>query len=324
MEYVLAAAAVAGIVVVFRGDEDEDELIPASEEVTPEEYAGPVTTFHADIFTIQLGEYLVPKPIFGGEAATWEWKVWQTGIYEANIGDLAGREVAKGDATSSQQAEQDARTWIAQEMGGLGAAPTPDPIPSPDPSPGAGEAITRVGVRIAADCSAVEVTDLPAWIEYARVYLKTVESQTPNASDLMASAFADAFPECEMGLDTEIRGQSWVQVAQGVQNVLDKSRAGEFLAVEPVEDVIAARIVGMSVPARDGVAVWHVGKNSGMRFAIVVEQITGGYTYRVWTGSRIGDPDWSGVGLNLAGALQGARAQADKVVRAQFSPGAGS
>lgn len=231
-----------------------------------------VETFEVETYTILVGQ---------DDEGTWDWRAWLTTVFEGDD-ELDGLEEGQGfDAETLEAAMDEARAWVAAELHGaaVGGGGPPSPL-----------AITRRGVRLSGDCERISVSDIQAWIDYAGPVVESYDAETPLAEDVMRQTLGHLFPECRFaeGIEPSIRGQSWAATRERVQATIDKIVDGVLLSVEPVEDVVAARVVGMSVPATEGgVAMLHTGKNNKKVHAIVVKPGAGGnWSWWLWEGPR--------------------------------------
>ncbi len=240
---------------------------------------------------------------FGKQQVTWQ--VWR---WNATTGLPSGaKPMAIGGALDRETALEQAYEAIDEDRGKL-----PEPI-------------VRHGLRMSADCQAIKVQNLEAWIEWATEQIDAFE---PNdkAGPLMRMVFAAAFPECPTSTPT-IRGKPWSEVAKSVQRLLDKHRAGKFIAVAPVNEVLAARLVSMSVPKRPGAAFFYRGAGSGQNYAVVIDQPSArrgprglpknavpAFEWRAWLGKRGSEdaPHLQGNEPTIALAKVEAKAEIDK------------
>ncbi|MCG8590677.1 MAG: hypothetical protein MJE66_15405 [Proteobacteria bacterium] len=241
---------------------------------------GPLSSGHPRLENVETTEIETYTVMVGqDEAGTWDWRAWLTTVFESED-EIDGLEEGQGfDAPTLDAALADARAWVAAELRG-------GPLGGTEPAP---TALTRRGVRMSGDCSTLSVTDIEAWIDYAGTIVEAYDAEVPRADEVMRLALGRAFPECgfDRGATPSIRGDSWADVVTRVQSTIGKILAGELLSVEAVEDVVAARIVGMSVPSTGGEALWHVGQNNGNRHAIVVRPRSDSeWGWWVWEGPR--------------------------------------
>jgi hypothetical protein len=170
--------------------------------------------------------------------------------------------------------------------------------------------IVRHGLRLAADCTKLEMMDLDTWLLWATPQVDKVAHQLAaekrlSGAQLQRGVFASAFPECK-DATPKIRASTWVQVTRRVQRIVDKELAGEFLDVYPVGTVLAARIVGMSPPRLKGRAFFHPAPD-GTPYAVVVEQAGGGFRFGIWKRVRSGSPVHSGVMASETDAANAAK-----------------
>ena len=234
-------------------------------------------TGHRELENVQTVDVETYTVLVGQDAeGTWDWRAWLTTVFESGE-QLDGLEEGQGfDAPTLEDAVEEARAWVLAQLGdGMVSETAP--------------ALTRRGVRVSGDCSTISVSDIGAWISHAAPIVLEYDVDEPDADTLMRMALGRLFPECGIteGASPSIRGQSWELTRDRVQSVIAKILAGELLSVEPVEDVVAARLVGMSAPATDGEAFWHVGQNNGVKHAVVViPDDVAGWRWFVWQGPR--------------------------------------
>jgi hypothetical protein len=176
-----------------------------------------------------------------------------------------------GQAQSRDQAIADAYAEIEKHRGKL---------------PGA---LNRHGLRVAADCSAVTVQNLTAWLAWAEPQIDIVAGELAaqdrlSGAQLMRGVWARAFPECG-DATPKIRGLAWSRRVKQVQNIVDKQLAGDFIDVHPIGRVLAARMVGMSPPRVDGRAFFATAVD-GSKWAVIVDKIDTAvgvrWRWRVW------------------------------------------
>lgn len=239
--------ALLGLVFVFGGKDEEELPLPPKPE--------PSTVFTHAMWTVEVAPY----------GKGWQWRVWLTYMYEARAGNDVELEKAvleTGEEPTEAAAVQAAKDWIAGQMQG---APSP---------------LVRRGLRLSGDCERIQVVDLEAWIEHAANVVRQ-EGAELEAGELMAEAFLSVFPECEMETP-KIRDRTWAQVEASVAQILDKFRSGKFASIEPPEEAIAARLVGMSAPKREGEA--FLMKQGPITYLVVVDRHPNGVWWRafVW------------------------------------------
>jgi len=232
-----------------------------------------VDTFEVLTYTVLVGQ---------DEEGNWDWRAWLTTVFESRD-EIDGLEEGQGfDWPTREEAEAEARAWAESQLRGpLGTSVPVEP------------AITRRGVRVSGDGSAVSVTDIDAWIAHAAPIIKGHDVESPQADDIMRLTLHGAFPErgFDSGASPSIRGQSWEKTRERVQAVIDKILAGELLSVQPLEEVVAARVLNMSAPTVEGASAFlHTGANNGNEHAIVVRPMpSGDAAWWVWQGPR---RDW--------------------------------
>jgi len=254
-----------------------------------------VTAYKVGKFTVIVGQ---------DDQGTWDWRAWTTDVLEA-ADDADGLEEGQGfDHASQAAAKAEAMQWVAAQL-----EPTPLGMGTPD-APGT----VRHGVRMSPDCDSVAVVNIAAWLDYATPIIQAWDVEAPTGDGAMARTLGALFPGCA-DESTRVRGKSWAQTSSRVQSTIDKIRAGELLSVEEPEEVVAARIVNMSVPRIPGArAIWHTGANNGNKHAIVsLPGAAGQWRYYVWKNARgaLDQAFRAGVAGSSGAAIQAGKAEAD-------------
>lgn len=254
-----------------------------------------VEVFELDRYTVLLGQ---------DDQGTWDWRAWLTSVFESGE-EVEGLEEGQGfDAKTRDDAVAEAQAWVAGELG--------QPLASDAPS---SDAKARRGVRMTGDCSRLTVTDIERWIAYASPIVSSYDVEVPSADEVMARTIGDLFADCDLRHGPEIRGKSWHATRDRVQATIAKIVAGELLSVAPVEDVVAARIVGMSAPSVEGaVAQWHTTPGGARRAVVVVPRPDSGAAWWVWAGPRRKWDEAAHVGVapSVAAGLSDAAAWANE------------
>lgn len=188
-------------------------------------------------------------------------------------------------------------------------------------------AINRHGLRVAADCSKVDVQNLNEWLMWAEPRVDGLARELATAkklsgAELMRGLWAAAFPEC-VAATPRIRKATWVQTTRRVQRLVQKELAGTFIDLNPIARVLAARMVGMSPPKIDGRAFWYEAK-SGQRWAVKVTRFAGNWHWRVWQSDLHdlqGPPRETGDAKTEIGAANAAKAWIDGLATAGVDVG---
>ena len=206
-------------------------------------------------------------------ARGWEWRAWYT--YDEEEADLA-----TGTSPSAALAAADARAWAFRQAPGL-------------------EGQTRHGLRWEAEN--VEVASLREWIAWASPLLDLEDVDPSEAPMVVSYLFGEAFGDSWQ--PETIRGKTVETITTGVQKAILRLRAGELFDVSEPEEVIAARVVGMSAPKRPGRVEYFA------RWVLVVDEHPSarGYRWRVWPNLRIGPAVESGAGPTIDSAAAAAR-----------------
>ena len=212
----------------------------------------------SEVHTFESGPFTAELAMLGEK---WGWWIWQTPTYESTDGDR-DQALASGTAGTEAQATAAVQQWIGTYAADAGEQP-----------------MVRRGVRVTPDCAQIQVLEIDKWIAHAAPRVRQ-SGESSTGAELMADALLAAFPECEFDAQTMIRGKPWPDVEQRVDAMLDKFRDGQFASVEPPEEAIAARLLGMSAPARPGEAFLR--DQGETRYLVVVEPHLGGWKAVVW------------------------------------------
>lgn len=283
----LAGLALAGDVSQPSGDPSEVEVLYEPEEAEE-----------------ATAKYVIELRHFGDDLV--QWTVW--GIPAKDIEEgrpipempLVRPEIGTGQARSRLEAVDEAEDAIERWRTKL---PT---------------SVTRHGLEVGAECTDIKVVNLKTWIDWAAKKIRTAaeaetgpfaEEKTVTGNNVMRWAFGLALPECD-GVTPTVRGQPWSKVVKGVQRIIAKQFAGTFIDVHSLEVVLAARLVGMSPPAREGQAFYHEDP-TGERYGIVITKTAKGrWRYRIWRGggsTRMGRPWTKGATDTQADAVSTAK-----------------
>lgn len=254
--------------------------------------------------SVETADFLIELTSDGN---TVKWTVFgRVGDIVPGISPHARPQLGTGDAPSRDQAIDEADDVIDEARGKL-----PQPI-------------NRHGLRMAADCKSVAVQNLEAWIGWTAPKIDAIattlaKQKQLTGAELQRRVFAKAFPECA-DATPKIRGRAWAQVTKGVQKIVDRELAGEFLDLHPLAVVLAARMVAMSPPKLPGAALWH--DKDGKAWAVLVDQAEDGWRWRVWQGAPEGDPYHGDLAASQGAAVQAAKAYIDSLQTAgvAFNP----
>lgn len=265
--------------------------------VSPNDGKGPRNPASAapELSEIEVLTYRTYTIVVGKEDdGSWDWRTWSTDVFES-IDDLDGTEAALGfDSDNREQAIARAKAWVDQKIDAADRDRQPvPPMPSPVSSTGAVEALSRRGLRMSGDCGEISVTSLADFSSHAINQIRAYDVENPNAAEIMERTFDSVFPECGILADgnrPSIRGRPWATVQARVQSVIDKVLANDWLSVAPAEEVLAARMVDMSAPSRQGAQAMWITDDDGTRYSFVSLPDGDAWRWWVWEGSR-GDID---------------------------------
>jgi len=258
-------------------------ILAASAASKPEETPNPPPNGPAQVSQIEGEVYLadvLPLEVVAGQIGDrFHWFVFRAQDVAEDPKETTAPPIGRGDEGSPEKA-------LAS---GVAFAENLPPFPAPLEGAEGGPGTQAEGVRIDQDCTQIGVYDLSTWISAAAPIVR--DSGSTDADTLMRKAFFAVFPGCgiEDGNSPEVRGQTWEATKTRVQTVIDKAQAGLLLDPAPNEEVIAARIVGMSVPSVPGAsAINHVGAKNGNLHTIVIRPFgeDGFFRYWVWAGPR--------------------------------------
>jgi len=266
--------AVIAILILAASAASKPDTEPAPEA----EPQGPVQVSQivGEVYTADV----LPLEVVAGQIGDrFHWFVFRAQDVADDPKETTAPPIGRGDEGSPEKALASGVAFAE------GLPPFPAPLGGEEGGPGT----QAEGVRINQECTEIGVYDLSTWIAAAAPIVR--ESGSTDADTLMRKAFFAVFPGCgiEDGNSPEVRGQTWDATKTRVQNVIDKAQAGLFLDPAPTEEVLAARIVGMSVPSVPGAsAINHVGAKNGNLHTIVIRPFgnDGFFRYWVWQGPR--------------------------------------
>jgi len=251
---------------------------PAGEAEGPSEApeAPPsVSEIEGDVYTADV----LPLEVVAGQIGDrFYWFLFRASDIADDPKETTAPPIGRGDEATPEKAL----------AAGVDFAENLPPFPAPIGGEG-GPGTQAQGVRINEDCTQIGVYDLGMWISHAAPIVRA--SNSSDADTLMREAFLSVFGGCgiEDGNSPEIRGQTWDKTKTRVQNAVNKIIEGLMLDPAPNEEVIAARIVGMSVPSVPGAsAINHIGEKNGNLHTIVIRPVgeDGFFRYWVWQGPR--------------------------------------
>jgi hypothetical protein len=295
----IAAMILVGLLLAVaanKTDPEQDEGRP----VPP----GPLgSSGHRDLSRVSGWDVSGYRVVVGmGDDGLWDWRVWKSDVHMSE-GDIDGLEEAQGfDSPDERTALARATAWVRRQ---------------PD-VPEAGDRQAH-GLRVSQDCSSITVSDLGMWLRFSTPRIETYDVANPQAEVIARVLLDAAFPDCgfrsALRVPT-IRGTPWETTMERAQSTIQQIVDGNLLAVQPAEEIVAARLVGMSAPGiPDALAEWHVGTRSGRTYSLVVtpSQPPGRHLWRAWVGAPGRREDIAGTGHELtpARAMTAARAWAD-------------
>lgn len=263
---------------------------------------------------LDVGEAISAERIFvpkGASAADAKWVVNLSGninrvswVVEGPPGvDGQRTELERGEALSRDQALDEASDAIFRAENKL---------------PGAA---SSHGLKMIGSCERIDVVDLKMWIDWASSKIRRAAERESgpfaaeeySAGSIMRWLFGQVFPACKEATPM-LRDKSWADVARGAQRVMDKQLSGEFIDVNPIEVVLAARVVGMSAPATTGAAFQRKAPDGETYSAVITKQASNRWRWRIWRGPREGRPWTKGVETSKAEAVEVAKRMIDAQV----------